>query len=370
MTHRSLFTPNSGLRVFSASLLSALMIMMPFVQLAAAARRESGVRSRGPEIGRQAANSRHQESATNAAAENVFLNAPVPKPAPEPPALLPVIVATKDDGLAAATTVAPSGTITYTVNINNTSPTDNATNVQFSDQIDAHTTLVPGSPVAAASDKYNAIGNVQISIPDGATDLLGNDFDPDTGNNAGMTVTAETKSSTACTGGCSNNVTINADGSFTYDPPVGFSGTDTFTYTAQSGTATATQTVTLTVANEIWFINNNAGACPGAPCDGRLSHPFVSLAAFNAANLGGAGQPGDNDWIFIYESATPYTGPATLRLGQKFIGKDATESLASLTTFPAASGSDKLPVMNSGNGTFVNITGANVNGINLASGNT
>ena len=42
-----------------------------------------------------------------AAADNVFLNAPVPKPAPEPPALAPTIVATKDDGLAAATTVAP-----------------------------------------------------------------------------------------------------------------------------------------------------------------------------------------------------------------------------------------------------------------------
>jgi len=39
MTQRSLSTPNSALRVFSASLLSALMIMMPFVQLAAAEQR-------------------------------------------------------------------------------------------------------------------------------------------------------------------------------------------------------------------------------------------------------------------------------------------------------------------------------------------
>ncbi|MFZ0747827.1 MAG: hypothetical protein WAM70_00610, partial [Pyrinomonadaceae bacterium] len=155
-------------------------------------------------------------------------------------------------------------------------------------------------------------------------------------------------------------------------PPVGFSGTDTFTYTAHStvGPGTATETVTITVANEIWFINNNAGACPGAPCDGRFSHPFVSLAAFTAANLGGPGQPGDNDWIFVYESATDHAGPATLRNGQKFIGQDATASLASLTGFPAASGTDQLPVMNAGNGTFVNITGANVNGITLNSGNT
>ncbi len=286
--------------------------------------------------------------------------------------LAPAIVATMDDGLPAATAVAPGGTINYTVNIRNNgvaSPADDAANVVFSNMIDLHTTLVPGSAMAAVSDRYNAIGNVQISVPDGATDLLGNDFNLATGNNTGMTVTAETKSSTNCTGGCSNNVQINANGSFSYNPPVGFSGTDTFTYTAHSGTSTATETVTITVAGEIWFINNNAGAC-SANCNGRLSNPFTSLATFNAANLGGAGQPGDNDWIFVYESATAYTGPATLRLGQKFIGQDATASLITLTGFTHPSGTDPLPAMNSGNATIVNITGTNVNGINLNSGNT
>ncbi len=375
MTHRSLSTPNNGLRVFSASLLSALLIMMPFVQLAAAQGQRVVVRGQRPESKRQAPNEGQKNSATNAAAENVFLNAPIPKPAPEAAALAPTIVATKDDGLATATTVAPGGTINYSVNIKNngTLPADDATGVVFTDIIDAHTTLVVGSAVAAVSDRYSAIGNVQLSIPDGSTDLLSNDIDPDTGNNTGMTVTAETKSSAQCTGGCSNNVTINLDGSFTYDPPVGFSGTDTFTYTAHStvGPGTATETVTITVANEIWFINNNAGACPGAPCDGRLTHPFVSLAAFTAANLGGAGQPGDNDWIFIYESAADYVGPATLRNGQKFIGQDATASLASLTGFPAASGTNQLPGMNTGApAVTITTSAAATNGINLLSGNT
>src|SRR5687768_9629816 len=115
MTHRSLSTPNSGLRVFSASLLSALLIMMPFVQLAAAEKR-SEVRSQRSQNGQQEADSGQQQSASKGAAvENVFLNAPVPKPAPQPPALAAVLTATKDDGLAAATTVAPASTITYTV---------------------------------------------------------------------------------------------------------------------------------------------------------------------------------------------------------------------------------------------------------------
>ena len=353
-----------GLRVFSAFLLSYLLIVMPFAQIAAGARRVPNVTDR---------ESQKQESAeksdNKATTENVFLNAPVPKPAPAPP-VAAVITATKDDGVAFATPVAPGGTINYTLTVNN-SGTTAATNVQFSDTIDSHTTLVAGSPIAATSDSYNTIGNVQLTIPDGATDLLGNDFDPDTGNNTGMTVTAETKSSTNCTGGCSNNVTISANGSFTYDPPIGFSGNDTFTYTAISGASSVTATVTIAVANEIWFIKNSgaAGGACSSNCDGRLSHPFPTLAAFNAANLGGAGQPGDNDWIFVFESTTDYTGPATLRLGQKFIGQDATASLITLTGFTQPSGTDPLPVMNATPVTIVNISATNANGITLNSGN-
>ena len=367
MQHSVLRDYRSAIRIFSACLLTWLLIIMPLAPLAPASRAESGAGQRGSE-----GTESNQQAASST--KSVYVNAPVPQPAPEPVVFAPVIVATKDDGLPAATTVAPGGNISYTVTINNNgaaSPADDATGVVFTDTIDAHTTLVPGSTIAAASDKYNTIGNVQISVPDGATDLLGNDFDPATGNNTGMTATAETKSSTNCTGGCSNNVTINANGSFTYDPPVGFSGTDTFTYTANVNSATVTATVTITVANEIWFINNNAGAC-SSDCNGRLSHPFTSLAAFNAANDGAAGHPGDNDWIFVFESTTAYTGPATLRLGQKFIGQDATASLISLTGFTQPSGTDPIPVMNSGNGAIVQITtaAAATNGINLNSGNT
>jgi Calx-beta domain/Bacterial Ig domain len=359
---------NSVLRIFAACLLVWLLIVMPLVPLTPGSWLASAAGNREAQRSPQSADASRGSTTVNS-----FANAPVPQPAPEP-MFAPTITATKDDGLPAATTVAPGGTINYTVTINNTgvnSPADDATNVNFSDQIDPSTTLVPGSPVASVGDKYTTIGNVQISVPDGATDLLGNDFDPDTGTNAGMTATAETKSSTSCTGGCSNNVTINANGSFTYDPPLGFSGTDTFTYTANSGSSSVTATVKIVVANKIWFISNNAGACT-SNCDGRLSHPFTSLSAFNAANLAGPGQPGDNDWIFVFESPTAYTGPITLRNGQKLIGQDATASIISLTSFTQPSGTDPLPAVNSANGTIVQITtsAAATNGINLASGNT
>src|SRR4030095_16236275 len=248
-----------SLRVFTACLLSFLLVMMPLAQVAAA-----GNRGRGSGVRNQSSENK------KAAAENVSVDPSLPGPVPI--ALAPAIVATMDDGLPAATTVAPGGTINYTVNIRNNgvnSPADDATSVVFNNTIDSPTTLVAGSAMAAFSDRYNTIGNVQISVPDGSTDLLGNDFNLASGNNTGMTATAETKSSTQCP--ACNNVTINANGSFTYNPAVGFSGTDTFTYTAHSGTSTATETVTITVANEIWFINNNAGAC-SANCDGRLSN--------------------------------------------------------------------------------------------------
>ena len=127
-------------------------------------------------------------------------------------------------------------------------------------------------------------------------------------------------------------------GQFTYNPPPGFEGSDTFTYrltdnaNAASAASNRTATVTIPVSGMIWFINNAAGAG-----DGRLSSPFNTLAAFQAVNDGvdnvgtHSFHPAANDNIFIYESATAYTGPVTLLSNQKLIGQDATASLATIT---------------------------------------
>src|SRR5437762_2093166 len=115
----------------------------------------------------------------------------------------------------------------------------------------------------------------------------------------------------------------------------------------------------------IWFVNNNASC----PCDGRLSNPFNTLAAFQAVNDGVGNHPAANDNIFVYESASNYTGPVTLLNGQKFIGQDATASLSSVSGLTPPVGSAPLPITNSGNGTIVNITSAGA-GINVAQNNT
>ena len=139
-------------------------------------------------------------------------------------------------------------------------------------------------PPAASSDSYDANNNAVLS-QNAAGGVLANDTDPDgdalsvdqlngTGGTAPFTATT----------GKGATVTLNADGSFSYDPtasavlealPRGQTTTDTFTYRANDGhggTATATVTVTVTgavnhppVANpDAYTADNNAVLTQGA----------------------------------------------------------------------------------------------------------
>ena len=294
------------------------------------------------------------ETSHTAAVRSFFGLAPLAPPAP--PA--PTVTATKTDALFTDVDgdlqADPGDTLKYTVTIDSTG--GDATGVTFTDTVDPNTAFVGGTlratPVAV-DDSYSATGNVRISVA--APGVLGNDF-------AGVpsaTITAPPVTST--NGG---NVTLNADGSFTYNPPAGFEGADTFTYTLTNSEGSNSATVTINVSGMIWFINNTASC----PCDGRLTNPFNTLASFAAVNNGSGNNPAANDNIFLYESATDYVGPVTLLNGQRFIGQDATASLSSITGLTPPSGSDPLPTTNSGNGTIVNITSGNA--ITVGSGNT
>ena len=278
--------------------------------------------------------------------------------------LVPTVSATKTDALFTDVDgdlqADPGDTLTYTVNVNASG--DDATGVTFTDTVDPNTAFVPGSLTAtpvAVDDTYAATGNVRISVA--APGVLGNDF-------AGVpnaTITAPPITST--NGG---NVTLNADGSFTYNPPAGFEGTDTFSYTLTNTPGSNSATVTINVSGMIWFINNTAAACTtlAGGC-GRLTNPFSSLSAFASLNNGSGNNPAANDNIFLYESAADYFSTVTLLNGQRFIGQDATASLSAITGLTPPSYSDPLPAMNSGNATIVNITSAG-NSITVASGNT
>lgn len=140
----------------------------------------------------------------------------VPKPATTLPAgttapsmLVPTVTATDVDAIFNDVDMDgradPGDTVEYTVTITNNG--DDATGVKFATTLDGNETFVAGSLSAsplAGNDTYTATGNVQISVPDGATDLLANDISPLNGSNAGLTIASApvTLSSMNCTGGC------------------------------------------------------------------------------------------------------------------------------------------------------------------------
>ena len=163
---------------------------------------------------------------------------------------IPIISATKVDQLVVDNDgdgqADPGDTIRYTVVITNSGSTS-AGATAFNDTIDANTTLVAGTiettPIAR-HDSYASIGNVGITVP-AASGVLINDNDPDGGS-----VTA-----VAAAGGTANGgaFAIGADGAFSYLPPVGFEGTDSFTYKANDGaddSNVATVTITVNPAND------------------------------------------------------------------------------------------------------------------------
>ena len=302
--HRSVGLPASPSpqnRLFSALLslsLSTALVLIPVLPI-------------------RAADSRRAPSEERDAAPPVRAHAATAAPA----ALLaaPSLTATKTDAFADPDgdgKAEPGQTITYTVTITNSGP-DDATGVVFNDTVDANTTLVPGSvktqPVATG-DSYSVLGNVRIQ-PNAAAGLLANDCDPDNGgpcSSAGLTASAP--SATSAQGG---NVSVNPDGSFSYNPPAGYEGADSFTYTVTDASGLSdTGVVSLTVSDVVWFVDN--GAAAGG--DGRLTSPYNSLSPLNGA--GGAGDPDESfDVIFVHEGAGAYAGGIALEDNQRLVGQ-------------------------------------------------
>ena len=144
------------------------------------------------------------------------------------------------------------------------------------------------------------------------------------------------------------------DGAFTYDPPVGFTGIDTFGYTISDlAGATASAVVTVEVAELIWFVDNSAAAAG----DGRLSSPFGTLGDVNSGT--DADAPGDT--IFVAETGTDYAGGIALENNQQLLGQGANLETDAGITFPPYTVT--LPAA----GTAPGIDGAPA--VELASGN-
>lgn len=260
-------------------------------------------------------------------------------------------------------TVNPDSTITYTATINNTGEAD-AKNVKLTSTADGNSTMVSGSeresPVAV-DDTYpnTVVGNVSIDSSKISYSATANDLLP-----AGTTLSAF--DSTSANGGTVSMTTSGAGmGQFTYNPPAGFDGTDTFTYTLTNSLGSSVGTVSLTVGGMIWFIDKSAGAC-ASQC-GRLTNPFNSIGGFQAVNDGSGTHPAKNQTIFVYFNAASYSGNLRLLSGQKLVGSGASSSLATLAGVTPGSDSATLPSTGGSNPTIQSSGGTT---LALADGNT
>ncbi|NIJ21870.1 VCBS repeat-containing protein [Sphingomonas naasensis] len=171
-------------------------------------------------------------------------------------------------------------------------------------------------PPDAVDDSYSVPGNVTLTV-DASEGVLANDTD-DGGVGTGPGQASVTAFDATSANGAT--VTVNPDGSFSYEAPVGFSGADSFTYTlTDADGATDTATVTVNVAaTQVWFIDN---AATGSANLGTQADPFTSIAAFNAAQ-GTPDGPGTGDTVYLREGTGTYSEADGINLlnGQTLVG--------------------------------------------------
>ena len=172
------------------------------------------------------------------------------------------------------------------------------------------------APPDAVDDAYAVVGNATLTV-DANDGVLANDTD-DAGVGTGPGEANVTAFDAVSANG--GSVTVNPDGSFSYAPPAGFTGADSFTYTltdAEGETDTATVTINVGPA-QVWFIDN---AAVGSANLGTQADPYTSIAAFNAAQ-GSPGGPGTGDTIYLREGTGTYAEADGINLldGQVLVG--------------------------------------------------
>lgn len=205
----------------------------------------------------------------------------------------------------------PGDRVRYTVTITNTG--NQALNVDLSDTVDLNTTLVPGSTSStplALNDQYGWYGNVTLTV-DGTPfpTLLANDQDAD-----GDTVSVQSVANTSAAGGTVTLVNA-ATGEFTYAPPSGFRGVDSFAYTiVDDNSNTSSATAWIQLQGVVWFVDDSNTTPPYV---GTLADPFQSLAGVNGSD---PDEPGDTIFVFD-DDGTPYAGGHTLENNQRLIGQ-------------------------------------------------
>ena len=243
----------------------------------------------------------------------------------------------------------PGDTLEYNIGIGNFTG-DDLTNVMFSDTL-VDSTLVSGSinvSPLAIDDTFSTFGNFMFdSAAVGAPGLLDNDREFLT-DVIGVGTLVTDFDATSAQGG---NVSVNPNGTFTYEPALGFTGLDTFTYdVADSGGLSDTAVVEFNVGSFVWFIDSVNGSDAG---NGTFESPFKTPVPLSGiVSVGGPG-----DIIYVLDDGGAGTdGGLVLKDDQQLWGQGVPLELGVTIFVPATN----RPTIGS----------AGTDAINLASGNT
>ncbi len=262
----------------------------------------------------------------------------------------------------------PGDTMLYTVTLTNNGDVD-LTGVSFNDILDANLTqgAVNVSPLAI-DDIFSTPGNtlLEVGVVHGtspAAIVAGGVFSNDT-DFLGDTFTLSSFETASASGG---TVAMNANGSFTYLPAAGFSGTDTFHYTITdkgldglSGTPatdadnlTSIGTVTVTVGQKVWYVDNSYTGANGVS-DGRSTRPFTTLSPLST---GGSADSldGANDIIFVHSGTGTTAGTIVLEANQTLHGQGDALTVAGFNLVAAGT----APTLAPGTGTAVMLATGN-----------
>jgi hypothetical protein len=223
-----------------------------------------------------------------------------------------------------------------TVTYNNTSQNPNATNRSISFVVNdgalPSNTVVATMQVVPVNDAptfttnpitYTTPGNTQLHVAGATLPGVASWSDPQsalaksvpTDVDGPVAITVVAASGSSVNGG---SFSIDTAGKFTYVPPAGFTGTDSFTYQVTDSQTPATGTINITVGQRVWYIRDVTDANNAAGGDGRSTNAFDTIAAFNAATTN------NGDIIFVFEgntATTPLAGGVTLKDGQKLWGQ-------------------------------------------------
>lgn len=143
-------------------------------------------------------------------------------------------------------------------------------------------------------------------------------------------------------------LTVNVNGSFTYNPKCLVSGLDTFSYQImdEHNLISNPALVYINVDQAMWFVDDNAGTMG----IGSFSNPFDQLSDAEGASAVG-------DYIFVFPGT--YGQSITLKNSQKLIGADENWICPSGSTLRTASGNSTI------NGTITLAQNDTIRGIEL-----